>query len=381
VGLTCDVGCGNSSGRLRELAGTIGRFATTLLEPGDARPLSARPCQAIEERTSMRNSIGRAAGAAVGTAAVLTVFVVPAGAHVGTSIKEVPAGSSTPLGLTIGHGCSGSPTNAVSVQIPDGINNATAFAHAGWTITSEKQALTPPITSAHGEEVTERVAVINFKATAGNELAADVRDTFSINFTAPDTPGETLFFKTVQTCVSGSEDWIAEWDGSGTEPDNPAPSIKVVEASDDGGQGHGAEEADGRTAPRRRRRPPQRRRATTGTVATVTAPASPSSASSSARWAWPPAASPWLGAASRADGAGAGLRAVHRPGSQLELRRVRGGGGRLGPCWWAPSSNSSSRSSSPPRRRLAGGPRRRRRLDQRTACAPGPSSTRAPLCT
>lgn len=179
--------------------------------------------------------------AAVGTAGIaLAISAVPAGAHIGTSEDSVAAGASLALGLTVGHGCDGSPTTELAIQIPEGINNATPFAHPGWTPAMEIETLTTPVTSAHGEEVTERVAVITFTATPGNELTDGIRDTFHVNFTAPDTPGETLFFKTVQTCEAGSTAWIEEYDGEGEEPESPAPSIAVTEAEEEGGHG-GAE--------------------------------------------------------------------------------------------------------------------------------------------
>jgi uncharacterized protein YcnI len=204
----------------------------------------------------MKRTAGRAiAASGAGALALVLVTGGSAAAHVGTSADEVGAGSTIALGLTVGHGCDGSPTTAVSVQIPEGVNNATPFAHAGWTIESEKATLSPPAVSAHGEEITERTSVITFTAADGNALPDGVRDTFTINFTAPDTAGETLFFKTIQTCEAGSNDWIAEWDGTGAEPDSPAPSIAVVAAT--GGDGHGegetttdgdGETTDGETA-------------------------------------------------------------------------------------------------------------------------------------
>ena len=174
------------------------------------------------------------AGTGVAIAA-LTLGVGPAFAHVGTSVDEVPAGSTTALGLTIGHGCDDSPTTAVAVQIPDGVNDAEAFAKAGWTVESERETLDPPIEADHGEEITERVATITFTAEAGNELAPDLRDTFTINFTAPDTEGETLFFKMVQTCETGENRWIEEFDGEGEEPEFPAPAVTVGAAEADAG--------------------------------------------------------------------------------------------------------------------------------------------------
>jgi uncharacterized protein YcnI len=183
----------------------------------------------------MKTTVVRLAAAAGTAAAAVLLSTAPAWAHVGTSADEVAAGDTIALGLTIGHGCEDSPTTAVSIQIPDGVNNAQPFAHAGWTASSETEALVPPVTDAHGEELTERVAVITFTAEDGNALPHDVRDTFTVNFAAPDTPGETLHFKTIQTCEAGENAWIDEWDGEGEEPESPAPSILVTEAAAEGG--------------------------------------------------------------------------------------------------------------------------------------------------
>ena len=68
------------------------------------------------------------------TLTLLALGAGPAAAHVGTSVDEVAADSTTALGLTIGHGCDDSDTTAVAVQIPEGVNQAQAFAKPGWTV-------------------------------------------------------------------------------------------------------------------------------------------------------------------------------------------------------------------------------------------------------
>jgi len=190
----------------------------------------------------MKTTVARLAAAAGTAGAVVLLTSAPASAHVGTSADEVAAESTLALGLTIGHGCEDSPTNEMTIQIPEGVNNAQPFAHPGWTATSEVEALDPPVEAAHGEELTERVSVITFTATEGNALPQDVRDTFTINFTAPDAPGETLYFKTIQSCESGENAWIDEWDGEGEEPESPAPSVLVTEAVAE--DGHDEETTD-----------------------------------------------------------------------------------------------------------------------------------------
>jgi uncharacterized protein YcnI len=178
----------------------------------------------------MNRTVARLSTAAVTAGAALLLLAPTAGAHVGTSAKEVPAGGTLALGLTIGHGCEESPTNKVAVQIPEGIVNATPFAKPGWAITVDKETLAEPIESAHGDPVTERTSVITFTANPGNALPNGIRDTFTINFAAPDAPGEHLYFKTVQSCEVGENAWIQEYDGTGEEPESPAPAIEVTDA-------------------------------------------------------------------------------------------------------------------------------------------------------
>lgn len=173
----------------------------------------------------------------VGALLLTAVTAGPAHAHVGTSSDEAPAGGSLDLGLTIGHGCDGSPTRQILVQIPEGVNSASAYFKPGWTVDVQTEELDPPIEGAHGDTIDERTDTITFTATAGNELPNNLRDTFTVRFTAPDEAGERLFFKTVQRCIVGENAWIEEFDGEGEEPDSPAPAVLVV--ASDGGDDHG----------------------------------------------------------------------------------------------------------------------------------------------
>jgi hypothetical protein len=63
---------------------------------------------------------------------------------------------------------------------------------------------------------------------------------------APDTSGEYLFFKTIQTCTGGVETaWVEEYTGEGEEPEHPSPVVLLVEAT---GDHHGEEETTETTA-------------------------------------------------------------------------------------------------------------------------------------
>lgn len=178
--------------------------------------------------------------AAAGIAALGVLAAAPAAAHVSADKSEVPAGGFTAVTLTVPHGCDTAATNELEIQIPASILNVTPEMVPGWDVAVEKTALAEPVEGPHGEQFTERESVVRYSARAGNELPHDLRLSFTIGFQAPDTPGEYLFFKTIQRCTQGETAWIEEYTGDGEEPDTPAPVVRVAEASG----GHGASDDD-----------------------------------------------------------------------------------------------------------------------------------------
>ena len=173
--------------------------------------------------------------AALGVAGVLAV-TSPAAAHVVPSETEGAAGSFLTFALRVGHGCDEGNTTKVEVQIPDGIYTATAQVVPGWEISKTSEALPEPVDDGHGGQYTERDATVTWE---GGPLAHDQLEEFGLSVKLPDTPGETIYFPTIQTCDNGqSNDWIEIPEEGEEEPESPAPAIAVTEAA---GDGHGAE--------------------------------------------------------------------------------------------------------------------------------------------
>jgi periplasmic copper chaperone A len=160
---------------------------------------------------------------------------------VSPSPSEVPAGGFTAVGLTVGHGCDGSPVTRLEIQVPESLLNVTPAIVPGWDAEVTTEPLDEPVEGSHGEEVTERESLVTYTAQAGSELPDGFRQTFTLGFQAPDTPGEYLFFKTIQVCEEGQIDWIEEYTGEGEEPENPSPAVLVTE-SEGGGHGGGSDE-------------------------------------------------------------------------------------------------------------------------------------------
>ena len=181
-----------------------------------------------------------------GSATTAISLVALASAHVGTDPRTVQAGSGATVGFRVGHGCDGSPTNLVRLQIPEGVVGVRPQQKPGWEISIVKGPITPY--ESHGTTISEGVKEITW---SGGSLPDAEFDTFTIRATFPDTPGETLYFPVVQECDEGEHAWIeipAEGQ-SGDDLDSPAPAIEVVAPEGDadghgsGGDDTGAEEA------------------------------------------------------------------------------------------------------------------------------------------
>lgn len=179
-------------------------------------------------------------GALAATAALVLGGAVAANAHVSIAEGPVEAGSYSILTFGVTHGCDGSATTEVAIQIPKGINAVTPTRNSLYSVEKVMEELDTPITDSHGNEVTERVAQVVYTATA--PLPDGQRDAFELSLQIPeDAADTTLYFPTVQTCEQGETAWvqIPEEGQDGHELDAPAPSVDVVAASDAGSHGHG----------------------------------------------------------------------------------------------------------------------------------------------
>jgi periplasmic copper chaperone A len=97
--------------------------------------------------------------------------------------------------LRVPHGCAGSPTVAIRVQLPHGITTARPMPNPGWEVEIVREPLAEPISDGHGGQMTERVAEIHW--TGGSPPDA-FYDEFVFRTRLPDTPGATIQFPVVQ---------------------------------------------------------------------------------------------------------------------------------------------------------------------------------------
>lgn len=171
-----------------------------------------------------------------------------ASAHVGIIEDEVEAGSTALITFEFSHGCEGSPTTEIRIQMPENLPTVSPTINANWDVSKTMEALDAPIEGGHGEQITERVAEVVY--TAKTPVADGYRDVFVLSVAIPeDAAGTTLFFPTIQTCEAGETAWI-EIPAEGQDHDDlesPAPGVAVVEGTGDGHEA--AEEATEETVP------------------------------------------------------------------------------------------------------------------------------------
>jgi len=174
-------------------------------------------------------------------AGVLALAVAgPASAHVTITPSVTDAGAYTVLTVSVPHGCDGSPTTEIAMQILDGIVSVTPTRNSFYEVDKVMEQLDKPI-EGEGGEITERVAQIVY--TAQTPLPDGQRDSFELSLQIPeDAAGQTLVFPTIQTCEQGETAWTeVPADGASEDSvEHPAPAFEVTEAG--AGDAHGASE-------------------------------------------------------------------------------------------------------------------------------------------
>jgi len=173
------------------------------------------------------------------TAALLAggviALAVPAAAqaHVSASATSTAIGSYTVVTFSVPHGCEDSPTQVVTIDLPESILNVTPTVNPLWSVEKITMVLDEPIESAPGADpVTDRIGQVVYTSTTGG-LLDGFRDTFELSLQLPaGEDGDVIEFPVTQTCTEGS----AVWEG------DDVPSVTLTAAIADG-DGHGDTDA------------------------------------------------------------------------------------------------------------------------------------------
>jgi hypothetical protein len=177
-----------------------------------------------------------------GVAAIaLTVFasLAPAAAlaHVVLERPEAVTGKAYKAVFKVGHGCEGSPTVRLTIDIPEGVIAVKPMPKHGWTVETKRSAYARSYAFYHGKTLAEGATQVTW---SGGPLLDEHYDEFVLSaFIAKELePGAVLYFRAVQTCQSGEHRWVEI--PAASDPNahlgSPAATLKLLPA--EGGHSH-----------------------------------------------------------------------------------------------------------------------------------------------
>lgn len=157
-----------------------------------------------------------------------------ANAHIVLAETEADAGAYYAGEFRVSHGCDGSPTVRLRIEIPEGVESAKPRPKPGWSIAIETETLATPIQS-EGGEITERVSAIVWEGRLDDAYF----DTFGVMMRLPAASG-LLYFPTAQSCDQGETRWtdIPEAGAAWNSVPYPAPVLTLAPAPDAAGHNH-----------------------------------------------------------------------------------------------------------------------------------------------
>ena len=161
------------------------------------------------------------------TAAMIAFAASSASAHITLEIREATIGSFYKAVFVVPHGCAGSATVRIRVQIPEGVIGVKPMPKPGWNVEAIKGKYAADY-DFHGAKLSEGVKEVVW---SGGKLPDDNYDEFVIStfLTNGLKANTTLYFPTLQECEQGVSRWIdIPAEGNPHESKWPAPGVKLM---------------------------------------------------------------------------------------------------------------------------------------------------------
>jgi periplasmic copper chaperone A len=136
------------------------------------------------------------------------LLAAPLFAHNTLTSMYAPAGYVQDLEMRVTHGCKGSPVKEVRVKIPDGVMRVSVANNRDWTVETRMRKLPKPVPGEGGNMITETVDEIVWKNPKTPIPGLGAFEGFKFRGALPNTPGEILFFRTVNVCEKGDDKYI-----------------------------------------------------------------------------------------------------------------------------------------------------------------------------
>ena len=153
----------------------------------------------------------------------------PASAHVSLENRQATIGSPFKAVFAVPHGCAGSATVKLRVQIPEGVIGIKPMPKPGWTLEMVKGKYATEY-ELHGSKLSEGVKEVVW---SGGKLPDHHYEEFVVStfLTAGLKPNTMLYFPVVQECEQGGSRWIdipKEGEAHGHDSKSPAPGVKLM---------------------------------------------------------------------------------------------------------------------------------------------------------
>jgi uncharacterized protein YcnI len=162
--------------------------------------------------------------------AALVLPATSALAHVTVNPREATGGSYAKLAFRVPNERDDAGTTKLEVNLPADhpFASVSVRPQAGWTYTVEKTKLDPPIKS-HDNEISEVVSKITW---TGGTIKPGEFNEFEVSVGPLPSDADSITFKAIQTYSSGEVvRWIEEATPGGSEPERPAPVLKLTKSA------------------------------------------------------------------------------------------------------------------------------------------------------
>ncbi|MFD8529526.1 YcnI family protein [Streptosporangium canum] len=187
---------------------------------------------------SLSSACRRAVAVTAGVTALTLGLALPALAHVTVNPGSAEQGGFSKVAFRVPNERDDASTDKVEIAFPT--DHPLPFVSVkplpGWEVKVTEGKLPKPVTTEYGE-ITEAVTKITW---SGGKIGPGQFQEFEVSMGALPKDTDHLVFPATQT-YSGGE--VVKWDdepkADGSEPERPAPVLKLTPASA-GGDGHGA---------------------------------------------------------------------------------------------------------------------------------------------
>lgn len=176
------------------------------------------------------------------TATAVLVSAAPAFAHVTAQPGTAEQGGYAVVTMRVPNESDTAGTVKLEVKLPADtpFSSVRTTPMAGWTATLTKTPLNPPVQLSSGRTLSEAVTLVTFAAAPGTRIGPGQFIDFPISLGPMPKDRDSVTFPATQTYDNGD---VVAWDqptpADGTEPQHPAPTVKLTPATDDAHGGHG----------------------------------------------------------------------------------------------------------------------------------------------